>query len=177
MPRTSPWVPFIKPSLIGTYAACEHCQTGNRTQPNPVVRLATQVAVGAPPRWSGLGAQLGESSHLRVHLEGHVTLPLKTPSYQSLSHILSVFCIIVVIPNHVLTLRMKLLLLLTDQSFPGGRHTSFLLSLLLLLLLLIIIIMFDTKPREPVTWAPCLSDKICHLCCKRTWGEGGERGG
>jgi hypothetical protein len=149
MPRTSPWVPFIKPSLIDTYAACEHCQIGNRTQPNPIVRLATQVAVGAPPRWSGLGPQLGESSHLRVHLEGHVTLPLKTPSHQSLSHILSVFCIIVVIPNHVLTLRMKQLLL-TDQSFPGGRHTSFLLSLLLLLLLLIII-MFDTKRREPVT--------------------------
>jgi hypothetical protein len=46
-----------------------------RIKLNPTLRFAIQAAMGAAPQWVGLGPQLAESFHLRVHLEGHVTLP------------------------------------------------------------------------------------------------------
>jgi len=68
--RTSPLGPFLKPLVTDTYATHECCQTGSQT--SPTFRLATQVVMGATPQRSGLGPQLGNSSHLRVCLEGHV---------------------------------------------------------------------------------------------------------
>jgi hypothetical protein len=46
-----------------------------RVKPSPTLRLAIQATMGAAVQWFGLGPQLGESFHLRVHLEGHVTPP------------------------------------------------------------------------------------------------------
>ncbi len=43
-----------------------------RVEPSPTFRLKTQVVMKAIPWWFELGPQLGESSHLKVHLEGHV---------------------------------------------------------------------------------------------------------
>lgn len=44
-------------------------------KPNPTLRLVTQAIVGVAPGWSELEPQLGESQHLKVCLEGDVTLP------------------------------------------------------------------------------------------------------
>jgi len=46
-----------------------------RVKPSPTLRLAIQAAMGATIQWFGVKPQLGESFHLKVHLEGHVTLP------------------------------------------------------------------------------------------------------
>jgi hypothetical protein len=46
-----------------------------RSKSNRTLRFAIQAGMGAAPQWFGLGPQLGESFHLRVHLERHVTLP------------------------------------------------------------------------------------------------------
>jgi hypothetical protein len=46
-----------------------------RVKPSPTLRHAIQATMGAAMQWFGFRPQLGESFHLRVHLEGHVTLP------------------------------------------------------------------------------------------------------
>ncbi len=73
MLRLTSQAPFFKPSLINTYAACESIKL--RVETNPTLRLITQVATKATPQWFGFGPWQSEPPHLRVHLEGHVTLP------------------------------------------------------------------------------------------------------
>ncbi len=46
-----------------------------KVKPNPTLKLTTQAATKATPQWPKLGPQLSESFHLKVCLEGHVTLP------------------------------------------------------------------------------------------------------
>jgi len=50
--------PFLKLSLVGTYATCEYVKSG--IEPNPTFRFLTQAAMGVAPWWFGLGPQLGE---------------------------------------------------------------------------------------------------------------------
>jgi hypothetical protein len=50
--------PFLKLSLVGTYATCEYVKSG--VEPNPTFRFVTQAAMGVAPWWFELGPQLGE---------------------------------------------------------------------------------------------------------------------
>jgi hypothetical protein len=43
-------------------------------KPNPTLKIATQFTMGVALQWFRFGPWLGESSHLKVCLEGHVTL-------------------------------------------------------------------------------------------------------
>jgi hypothetical protein len=70
--------PFLKPSLVNVYAICELVKL--RVEPNPTLRLVTQPVTRVAPWWSRLGPQLGESPHLKVHVEGHVKRLVKFPS-------------------------------------------------------------------------------------------------
>ncbi len=72
MPKTPPWAPFLKPSHVNTYVAHESIKPG--VEPNPTLTLITQP-VATVASCSKLGPWLGESSHLRVYLKGHVSLP------------------------------------------------------------------------------------------------------
>jgi hypothetical protein len=63
---------LFKPSLTSTYVY-EHVKLG--VEPNPTLRLITQATTWATPWWSELGFRLSKPPHLRVRLEGHVTLP------------------------------------------------------------------------------------------------------
>ncbi len=73
MLKASPQAPFLEPSFIGTYATHESIKL--RVETNPTLRLVIQVVMGVAPQWFRFGLQLGESSHLRVHLKRHVTFP------------------------------------------------------------------------------------------------------
>jgi hypothetical protein len=42
-------------------------------EPSPTLKLTTQAVIRATSRWFKLGPQLYDSSHLRVHQEGHVS--------------------------------------------------------------------------------------------------------
>jgi hypothetical protein len=70
--------PFLKSSLYNVYANCEFVIP--KVEPNPTFRLVTQAVTRVAPRWFGLGPQLGKSSHLNLHLEGHVRRLVKFPS-------------------------------------------------------------------------------------------------
>jgi hypothetical protein len=67
--KPTPWAPFLKPSLAGTYVVREHAKPW--VKPNPTLRLITQVATRAAPQWSEPGVWLVKPPHLRVCLEGH----------------------------------------------------------------------------------------------------------
>jgi hypothetical protein len=64
---------FLKPSFIGTYVAHEFAK--QKVELSPTHRFVTQATTRAALQWSKLGRKLGEPPHLRVRLEGHVTLP------------------------------------------------------------------------------------------------------
>jgi hypothetical protein len=48
-----PWVAFLKPSFIGTYATREYVKSG--VKPRPTLILITQAATRATPWWFELG--------------------------------------------------------------------------------------------------------------------------
>ncbi len=71
--KSTPSAPFLKPSFASTYATCEYVKLG--VELSPTLRFVTQTATGVALRWSKLGRWLGKPPHLKVCLEGHVTLP------------------------------------------------------------------------------------------------------
>jgi len=72
MLRTSPRAPFLEPSLVDTYVIREYVTL--RVEPSPNTWTHNPSRRGATPWWSELGPQLGESSQVKVPLEGHVTI-------------------------------------------------------------------------------------------------------
>jgi len=73
MLRPTPQAPFLKPSLTGTYAACESIKL--RVEPSPTFKLVTQATMGATPGWSRLGPKLNEPPLFTIYLKRHVVLP------------------------------------------------------------------------------------------------------
>jgi len=53
MPMPTPWAPFLKPSLTGTYVACESVKLG--VKPSSTLKLVTQTATGPPHSGLDLG--------------------------------------------------------------------------------------------------------------------------
>lgn len=71
--RTSPWAPLFKISFL-TLTLSITIDLKLRVEPNFTFRLVTQFPKKSNLRWSRLESWVGKPSHLRIHLEKHVTL-------------------------------------------------------------------------------------------------------